>query len=185
MIEQTVRDTVHIGITGFQGAGKTTVGTMLAEKLNARVLHIADPIKTIVRDLNPHDFSGVPLSAVLESEGEGFAKENHLPYRQHLRGIGEAIRHRNPGFWWDWLMDRSTGLRCVIVPDVRFQYEADKCAVIIHVDRPGVESTGHDSDTDMRHHADVIINNDGTLDDLREKVSRFVDDLELEGPLVY
>lgn len=66
------------------------------------------------------------------------------------------------------------------ITDCRFRNEADAVKVkggfVIRVNRPGVKPiNNHDSEVDLdNYHFDYIINNDGTLSDLKDKVKTFM-----------
>lgn len=173
-----------LGITGFKGSGKTTVGRMLSSELRLPVFHLADPIKDIVHTLDPYDSKGVRVSSYMEG-GEAMVKAHHDEYRRSLRVIGEGIRKARPSFWIEVLEDRARGHPDVIVPDIRFPLEAECCATIINVVRPGIESDGDETEQDMSMFAYKEIINDGSLGDLAGKVERLMHDLELEPISVY
>lgn len=168
------------GISGFKGSGKTTVGRLLAQATKLPVMHLADPIKDIVKKVDPYDSAGILLSTHLSIGGEAKAKQDHDTYRHTLREVGEGVREVVPVFWLSALAQRAQGMHAVIVPDVRLPIEADVCRILINVTRPGVESDGHSTERDMTGYATHHLANDGDLADLAAKVQQIVDDLELE-----
>lgn len=68
---------------------------------------------------------------------------------------------------------------CIAFTDLRYPNEAERVralgGVVWEVLRPNVESDGHDSEIPLpRHLIDWQIMNDGTLDDLRDKVAEAI-----------
>lgn len=169
-----------IGISGYARSGKTTVGRLIAEKTRINVHHLADPIRDLVKRIDPYDSDGILLSTRLEIGGEEHAKQTHDRYRHTLREVGEGVREILPSIWIAALADRATGAPAVVVPDVRRPFEADQCAIVINVTRPGIVSDGHCTEIDMSGYATHHIRNDGTLVDLELKVDALVADLGLE-----
>src|SRR5690606_42003027 len=66
-----------------------------------------------------------------------------------LRTIGEGVRDILPAFWLRALAKECVGMHSVIVPDIRHPEDADACAVLLNVTRPGVNSDGHSTERDM------------------------------------
>lgn len=180
MIESNYKLPPILGISGYAGAGKTTVGQMLAEKTMLPVHHLADPIKTIVKKIDPYDSNGILLSTHLEIGGEARAKELHDTYRTTLREVGEGVRAVMPGFWIAALAGEAVGAPLAIIPDIRLPIEADQCQILINVVRPGIESDGHSTEQNMAGYATHHLRNDGNLADLEYKTDRLVEDLGLE-----
>lgn len=169
-----------IGISGYKGSGKTTVGNLIGRATRLPVVHLADPIKKIVGKIDPYDSAGILLSTHLEIGGEAKAKRDHDTYRHTLRELGEGVRDILPAVWLSALAQDTQGMHTVIVPDVRLPIEAEACRVLINVTRPGIESDGHSTERDMAGHATHHLRNDGDLNALAAKVQAIVDDLELE-----
>lgn len=174
-----------IGLTGFKGSGKTTAGRMLSAVLGVPVFHLADPIREIVNNLDPFDSKGVRLSTYIAGGGEAEAKSKHDQYRHTLRAVGEGVRKAHPTFWIERLAERAAGHRGVIVPDIRLPLEAQVCDVIIHIERPGVVSDGHETEQDLRMYSGFVVKNDGTKSDLAAKLAAIISDIGLEGPREY
>uniref|UniRef100_UPI0025C6BA94 deoxynucleotide monophosphate kinase family protein n=1 Tax=Cecembia sp. TaxID=1898110 RepID=UPI0025C6BA94 len=79
----------------------------------------------------------------------------------------------------------------VVVTDVRFQNEAalikELGGVILQVQREGLDGVGiqgHSSEVGRGVHADFVVVNDGTLDQLKEKVLCAIDEV-LEPFLIH
>jgi hypothetical protein len=125
---------------------------------------------------NPwHDLTGRELLQNLGNNarnlfGDSFWVDQVLPLgsAHPVRDVREIenklyLEHRYPG------IDR------VLITDLRYQNEAERVkslgGTIIEVTRPGVESDGHASEQPLpRHLVDVTFVNDGTVDELRDKV---------------
>ncbi|MBU6222283.1 MAG: hypothetical protein KGR24_05965 [Planctomycetes bacterium] len=165
-----------IGISGRAGAGKNAVAEMIP---GAFVVQLADPLYAMISAM-----LGTPEPLLRRRE----FKEADVPWlgrspRQLLQTLGtEWGRGQVADDIWIRLLDRriktleEQGVTTIAVADVRFDNEADHLrrsgGEVWHVRRASVEATdGHASEAGvqaMPH--DVAIDNDGTLDDLRQAV---------------
>lgn len=106
-----------IGISGQMGAGKDTIGRLLATNQHGRVLHFSDKLKEIAKDL--------------------FGVDRKNPQtRRILQELGTKMREIDPDVWVNYLMKnvRENDVIC----DVRYVNEAcailDKGGRIIYLD---------------------------------------------------
>lgn len=173
-----------VGFSGFKGSGKTTAATMLASHIGAPVMHFADPIKEIVRNLDPFDSKGALLSTYMEIGGESVAKREHDTYRDYLRTIGEGVRKVDETVWVNALLRRAAGMPVIVVGDVRFPTERLACDILINITRNGVDSDGDETEQDMSAYADMHIKNDGEISDLAATIQNICDDFDWE-PITY
>ena len=175
-----------IGITGKMQNGKDTLAEMIKNKTqDYQIIHFADPLKEICKE-----YLGLTEYDVNTSEGKSKYNEFwEMTNRQILQKVGtDAMRN---GFRQDvWCKIMSLRLnkntKCLI-PDVRFNDEAklilDKGGIIIKINRDSANNFD-DHISEKGIHEDlitVIIQNDGTLDQLEEKVQILIDKLELTG----
>lgn len=167
---------IVVGLTGAAGAGKTTVAAMLGW----HEVSFADPLYDMI--------SAMTRYSVEQLKDRQF-KEQMIPWlekspRQLLQTLGT-----------DWGRDivakdvwrkiaanriryaRPAGISCVVVPDVRFDDEADLIhdefgGFIWEVTRPGAQTcVGHVSESGLsRNRIDRTLVNAGTLDEFREVV---------------
>ena len=122
---------IVIGLTGFAGAGKSTVANYLVEQHGFTRLSFAAPLKKMLRTLDPilgmgnvrlsHlDQMGWPEQQIKES---GYGDE----YRRLLQVLGtDCIRAVDPHFWVDAAteqMEDDNGK--YVFDDVRFPNEAE------------------------------------------------------------
>lgn len=183
-----------IGISGYAGAGKDTVGEALAM---ARADEVG-PSWAACR----MSFAG-PIKAALEAIGvppeymhDRALKEVPVPYlgksyRELAQTLGTEwgrVATGDPDFWVKVAERRISSLKAtdwVIFTDVRFPNEADfihaYSGLLIHVNRPGIEPVrDHESERHvpaLAARADITIHNTSTLDELRDQVRRIALDI--------
>lgn len=142
-----------IGLTGFDGAGKTTVANYLEREHGFTVVSFADELKRLLMVLDPivgvdedEDSRGVTiaypvrLSDFVDDSGEFHEydlKTQYPEYRRLLQVFGTDVVRNGMGedTWVDILYQRLLGMADeamfkgeptrVVVPDVRFHNEAD------------------------------------------------------------
>jgi hypothetical protein len=170
-----------IGIAGSINADKSTVAGMVPDAL---VLEFADPIYAMLSAM-----LGIPETVIRQR-----AMKN-LP----LPLIGKTVRDLSRTLGTEWGRDHvksdlwillaknrvtaafARGITRVVIAGVRFENEAEwiraSCGTIWHVrsSRPRDTPTTHSSDAGINQQpGDVVITNDGTLDELFAAVrSRF------------
>lgn len=159
-----------IGLIGLAGSGKNAVGTIIVENFkDYSEISFADTLKYVCA----HHFKW---------DGKKDEKGRKL-----LQTIGMALREYNPDSWVniteeDININKKT---CSLVyTDVRFPNEAayikKKGGVIVRVVRPSLELTKtheHVSESSQAEiKEDYTIVNDGSLDDLKEKVFNMMKD---------
>lgn len=172
-----------IGVAGKARSGKDTAARFLIEEFGLVKYSFADPIKEAVK----------AMFGLTDEHVNGRLKETPLPY------IGESPRRimQTLGTEWGrdmirpdlWVMLAQQQWRSVqecaertfnggmIVPDVRFEDEAEfirsNGGLLIHIVRPDApQIAGHVSEAGVNvdHSRDVVIRNDGDLDDLKAGV---------------
>lgn len=166
-----------IGLAGKARSGKDTVGAMLVTAFNAKTLSFASPIKEALRamlDLSEEHISG----GLKETEITWIGKSP----RQLMQTLGTEWGRQivSPTLWLDLAAreiesNRYCGYHSVVT-DVRFDNEADMIrdmgGVIWHIQReniPQVSAHASESGVSLKS-GDIIIDNNGTLNDLFDSV---------------
>lgn len=168
-----------IAISGRAQHGKDTIASMMKEQLEGKeskvlITHYADLLKYICK-------------AYLNWNGE---KDDDG--RRLLQHVGtDLVRRKEPDFWVDFIIsilnffdDRWD---YILIPDVRFKNEVSKLkesgfdVIHIHIDRPHFDNglngdlSTHISETEiMNVEPDYCIHNDGTLQDLKDKIIEWI-----------
>ena len=187
----------NIGIVGRKRSGKDTAAQFLVEELGYARHGLADPLKEAALALDPivstNDLPSfgnrtIPaparLSTVVDELGWENAKDAVPEVRRILQKLGDEAGRQVHGEE-TWILNllkrvaRENEIgRPVVVPDVRYPNEADELRAagfrIIRIDRPGfcdpVEGE-HASEQVERLTVDQVINNDGSVSLLRERVT--------------
>lgn len=151
-----------IGLCGYAGSGKDAVASVL------------------MRDLPPgSEFTRIAFADELKNVARGLGWDGRKDDdgRRLLQNLGVAVRDcLGDSLWIDAALEGYNGDEHAVITDVRFANEMREIrgmgGEIWRVDRPGV---GPVNDHVSEHEwtagpFDRVIANDGTLDDLREKV---------------
>jgi hypothetical protein len=142
-----------IGLTGFAGVGKDTVGQELVNRGFTR-LSFADPLRELALKCDPIvDFDDgifIRLAAYVETYGWESAKSDIYDVRRFLQALGLGARELfGPDFWVNQLRDKVEFdpihgiVGNYVVTDVRFPDEAKMIrgygqGYIAQIVRPGV-----------------------------------------------
>jgi dephospho-CoA kinase len=149
----------QIGLIGLAGSGKDTAAKALYELGYTRAA-FADELKFLARKF-------------------GWTGEKDECGRALLQDLGMAARKHDP-YHWIAHVEKWTGHRNhVVYTDVRFQNEADyirgKGGIIVRIVRPGQIAENHESELKQCEvAADIEIVNDGTIEDLHEKIRNLI-----------
>lgn len=185
-----------IGLVGFIGSGKGTVGDILVREHGYKRFAFADALKDAVAQIFLWPRGLLEGDTVASRE----FREKVDPYwteefgyevtpRLILQRMGtEACRHGiSDNIWISALKKRIHGYEDVVLSDVRFPNEIEfvqsvggKIFWVSRGPSPTDEelSKMHVSETAWRGcEVSAIINNDGTIEDLREKVNRVLTSL--------
>ena len=180
---QTPNQTVMlIGISGKKRSGKDTVGAMVVEWLNehgfdAAQVAFADQLKDEVAEA-----TGV------NRRMQEMDKERWRPILQWW-GVEFRRHYFGQDYWVSKMTQKLLAMDedLAVVTDVRFRDEADfiraSGGFVVRVERETGLQDGHSSETDLDGYSEfqATLSNDGTLDDLEEKVYRFMSQMhELE-----
>lgn len=186
-----------IGITGKAQSGKDSVADALQKELDYSIRYaMADPIKAAM-------FGMFGLETLSERTNLMQAKEDVIPWlgqspRALMQSIGVQLREDlSSDIWIKFLSkfcadfieleevfednNRDHPLY-VIIPDIRFNNEAEyiksEGGIVIHViksDVPNIRQHVSEAGISSKY-VDRVIENDGTLEDLNEKVKQLVNE---------
>jgi len=207
-----------IGVVGFLGSGKGTVGDVLIQNYGYYRLSFADAVKdsvSVIFGWPRHLLEGdTEESRVFREQPDPFWSERFeydvTPrYMMQLMGTeaGRDVFHKN--IWIYTLENRMRNFENVVVPDVRFPNEINfirsKKGKIIRVKRgpePDWYDLAHAANSDTFLHApeayddmtktgihysewawvgqefDYVINNDGSIDELKQKLNNIMEKLK-------
>jgi hypothetical protein len=169
-----------IGIHGRAGVGKDTVADMLWEEKGFVKLAFADPLKRATQI----------IFGLSDAQTWGrFAKEQIIPEwglspRQMFQQLGSAVRDLTEEGHWIKRLEQDYALldaSHVAISDVRYENEAAwvraKGGVVLHLARDGVEPVAahHSEDGIKARPEDYLIINDGSLEELRQRVLKFLE----------
>jgi hypothetical protein len=171
-----------IGLAGYARAGKDTVAQILVEERGFRRIAFADALRDMLAALDPY-IGTTRLSDRLNWHGWEATKADP-EVRRLLQRLGtEAGRDvLGPDVWVDAAV-RKMDLESeenYVVSDVRFPNELQAIrsyGQVWRIERPGCEPVnGHVSETALDGaRFDRVISNNGSIDDLAERVLRLVD----------
>lgn len=192
-----------IALSGYGGSGKDSVADVLVEHFGFKRYAWAETLRLAAEALNPIvdvDEYGATLryNDVVGAVGYNVAKFQYPEVRALLQRLGTEVGrdliHEN--VWVNATIGRierecSPGDN-VVITDTRFLNEANAVkdpnssrlfedAFVVRVNRPGVGPAGdHPSETSLDDYPfDMIINNEGGLDDLEKIVFELYDYLEI------
>jgi hypothetical protein len=176
-----------IGICGKKRSGKDVIADYLVSNHSFQKKKIAENLKSVVKLL----FSFTDQQLEDDSKDDIDIRWGISP-RKAMQFIGTDIMQfeiqkimpnigRN--FWMNSFLQTLNPNNKIVISDIRFkhEYEAIKSAghkfLMIKVERPGLtKEDTHSSETEFEDiPIDITIQNDGTLDDLINQISRLVD----------
>ena len=164
-----------IGLSGYARSGKNTVADILGP--NYRQVSFAEPMREAILKLNPLIVGDSRLSDIVDEEGWHGAK-TYGEARRLLQVFGTGVGREMFGenFWVNIAFTGILPTDDVVFTDVRFVNEAQAIkrlgGEVWRINREGVDAVN----AHVSEHAlddwefDRVIDNNGTLDELREKV---------------
>ena len=178
-----------VGLCGKSGAGKDAVGKILTENVKGfHRLAFADALKRDVYELNSVDDvgNGMSLATAIDNFGWDSAKRRFPVIRAELQSYGMRMREEHGADYWISRLEKERvrvgkGLddQHFVICDVRMPNEAEyvmsMSGMLIDVRRPQSEhslsgtAAAHVSES-MSIGTPYVINNDGTLNDLKDQV---------------
>lgn len=147
-----------VGFAGYAGSGKDTAAETLISQGYERVA-FADPIKELAYKLG--------WNGVKDEKG-----------RKLLQDAGNIARQYNPEVWIDKALMEAVAHDHVVITDVRHLNEISAIrsegGVVVWIARIGVgPANGHISENEIGPgDCDLIISNNGTLEELAEDVAK-------------
>jgi len=179
-----------VGISGYARSGKDTVAAHLIESAGFTRMSFADPMREALVNLNPNiTFAGLEDSVELKVAVERFGWEALKSLAPEVRGLMQRMGTEvgremfNEDFWVDAALDRAEDGSKLVFSDVRYPNEADAIrklgGKVYRIIRDGVgPANSHPSEIGMDNYdVDVLIENNGSLSDLAEKIERiFIND---------
>ncbi|MBH8568201.1 hypothetical protein KB206_04865 [Microvirga sp. STS02] len=171
-----------IGLSGRRGSGKDTVARILQQLQPERQWQIrsfGDSIKSVCAAL-----TGEAVTPYYTQEGKAeLVPTFHRTRGEMLQQVGSALRAWEPLVWVDAFFAGLPHDAFVLVPDVRFANEADpiraRGGLMLRVEGDpllqrgdGTRDDNHPSETAMDDypHFDVVLHNNGSLEDLTQQV---------------
>lgn len=177
-----------IGIGGRLTAGKDVVADHLVEKHGWVKLGMSDPLLEMALILDPIvDDHDVRFSQVVEDYGYVGAKQNP-EVRRFLQALGTDVGRNmiDQNIWVRQaekaILERMEQGKNVVITGIRFDNELEMIdrwnrtrtyATSVWVDRPAQEQTKaieHASEQLSSDGFDLVLTNDGTIEDLQKKV---------------
>lgn len=172
-----------IGICGYKGSGKDSMGQILTTSFGWDRMSFAEPIKELV-----HNTFGIDKAILSGNEGEREFRELPLPDwfnyspRQLLQIIGTGFRDSlHPDIWVKILENKvKRHNNHVVVTDVRFPNEVEMInnnGFCVVVKRPGYNGDDHISEHALDDHKfKYVFNNDSSEETLQAKFYNFLKD---------
>jgi hypothetical protein len=167
-----------IGLSGYARSGKDEVAKILIEEYGYKRIAFADNIRKLLYATNPQ-VGGNRLQFLVEDYGWDVAK-SQPEVRHLLQSLGVAARNLfGKDFWVAQALSQVHFENNWVITDVRFTNEADRIkqydnSQVWRIKRNGVEAVNsHVSEHDMdSYQVDMILKNEGTLEDLRTLVRK-------------
>ena len=172
-----------IGIAGYKGSGKDSLGEILTTTFGWNKMSFAQPIKDLV-----HNTFGIDKAILSGTDGEREFRELPLPdwfnlsSRDMLQKVGMAFRENlHKDIWVKILENQYNSCKeHVVITDVRFPNEVEminKHGFVVCVKRDGFYGDSHESEHALDGHAfSYAFNNDGTKEALQAKFYNFLKD---------
>ena len=177
----------YIGFVGKAGSGKDEACKILVEEYGYEQRAFADPMREIMRRLNPIVSRDIMLNQLRwnDFEYDEAKATNFGEGRRLMQVLGTEIGRDMFGenFWVDLSLNDANDFTCW--SDVRFFNEADAMSEIPHgyvvrIERPDAgldgDNSEHASEVEMDEIlADFIIENTGSLEDFHDAVRTTVE----------
>lgn len=171
-----------VGVTGKKGSGKSELARILVTRRGFTEATFASELKATARRL--YGLSHEQVNGTQE-EKEAIDPRWGLSARQILQRLGTNVGREVHPLTWIRALERVIDAEPHypwVVPDARFQNEVESLrsrgATIIGIVRPGLQSSDdHESESGDGIVPDVLVINDGTLEDLERKVLEIVDEI--------
>lgn len=180
-----------IALTGRAGSGKSTVAEYLSRNFGYRRTRFAGPLKDMLRAL--YASSGMEPDEI-ERRIEGDLKETHDPLlcgqtpRHAMQTLGTEWRELIGRELWSNMWRASVENGHSTVEDCRFEHEyaavKELGGIVVQIDRHGTgPELSHASEAGLPAHCppDFVIDNSGSMDELKVQVGRMLYLLDSEA----
>lgn len=176
-----------VAFSGLKGSGKDTAAKVLVDEYGFTRIAFANALRKALLILDPwipaHSggYQLLPLSELIADAGWDWSKNNIPEVRRLMQVFGTEVGRMLFGenVWVDVLKKQFPDLNSpdtrYVITDCRFINEAkfvdDNDGSIIWIDRPGITSDGHASESDeVRKWRNWLLENSGTPEELHEDV---------------
>lgn len=182
-----------IAISGYATSGKDTIADRLCDVHGYRRLAFADLLRKCLEALNPildmemewDVLVPVRYNDALERYGYHASKEMYPEFRESLQRMGTDVGRKllDDNIWVDATMASLEPGVDYVLTDARFPNETEaviqKGGKVLRVERTNVgPANDHPSEISLDDwDFDEIIDNCGTIEDLNDKVDRFIKSL--------
>lgn len=134
-----------IGLVGYKQVGKSTVAQHIADKYGYSRFNMKDALIAELKENFP-DLLQMLCNVYLMDIDELF-KEKPPLVRALMQNYGSDVRRKdNDRYWIDKWLEKTAGIKNVVVDDIRFQNEADAITnqggVLIRIERDDVATGG-------------------------------------------
>jgi hypothetical protein len=184
-----------VGLCGLKNSGKDTVGAYLVKNHGFERRAFADKLKesaAALFDIEPwqlDEWKNDPgfTVQIRQLRTTKTPKQSHMTIREMLQRYGTEA-HRDifgEDFWLDATLPVQGFYagRAIVVTDCRFENELERITLLgghtVYVDRPApLEENPHRSESVLL--ADYTLVNDGTIEELYQRVEKMLEDLSVE-----
>lgn len=180
-----------VGIGHVAQVGKDAAAEALVRDLAFKRVSFADPLRDLALKADPLVTSATRTVNTLTGHGHfkwvvqglGYedAKNTYPEVRAFLQRLGAGARDVfGDDFWIEQALKKANGNPNVVIPDVRYENEAEAIramgGILIRIDRPGRVASGHVSETELADWDgwDEVFENKSTVMDLQQNVVAFV-----------
>ena len=180
-----------IAISGKIGSGKSTVGEIF-EKEGFQLNSFAKSVKDICCILFGYDRDKIEGSTPEDRLWRETIDKNHTNLigkdftpRDAMVLVGTTFGRNmiHPNIWIETLFNRYDKNTDLLITDLRFPNEYEEIkkrgGIVIRINRSGLKSSSHISECALdEHNFDYVINNDGNLIDLENKVLNIINEIK-------
>jgi hypothetical protein len=177
-----------VAFSGLKGSGKDTAASVLVAEYGFTKIAFADAVRQMALIIDPkipfnHSWGSdvVNLSQLVAQFGWDKIKREVPEVRRLLQVIGtDAVRLLvGENVWVDILARRYPDIADensrYVITDCRFdnevQFVRDRHGLLVWIDRPGLQSDGHASEsTHIKELATTVLHNDDTIEELHEDI---------------
>lgn len=171
-----------IAFSGAAGSGKSEASNQAVARGYHRA-KFANALKEMLRAfLRYRGADETTIERMLEGDLKGASSEyfgGRTP-RHAMQTLGTEWGRKliHPDLWTDTEMEKNAPFGCVVFDDCRFPNEVAAIKLaggqVVKIERPDLFTTMDHASENQKLDVDVIVQNDGTLDDLRKKIDELL-----------